>query len=162
MISDRLAEAINEQLNFELESGYVYKGMEAYFGNEGLDGFQHFMKLQAEEEYEHHQKFADFLYDVDKKVSYKEIPAATNEYASPKAVIDAALKHEQEVTKRIRNLYEIAMEEKDYDAFKILDWFLTEQIEEESTFRGILDRYELLNESATTTYWIDNELAKRE
>lgn len=162
MISERLAKAINEQLNFELASGYIYKGMEAYFGKEGYDGFKHFMKLQAEEEYEHHQKFAEFLYSVDKCVEYTEIPGVKNEYKSPKDAIEQALGHEQEVTKRIHNLYEIALEEKDYEAIKTLDWFLNEQVEEEDNFRHILDQYELLDDAKTTTYWIDKELGKRQ
>lgn len=162
MISERLAKAINEQLNFELASGYIYKGMEAYFGKEGYDGFKHFMKLQAEEEYEHHQKFAEFLYSVDKCVEYTEIPGVKNEYKSPKDAIEQALGHEQEVTKRIHNLYEIALEEKDYEAITILDWFLNEQVEEEDNFRHILDQYELLDDAKTTTYWIDKELGKRQ
>ncbi|WP_311443744.1 ferritin [Ezakiella coagulans] len=162
MISERLAKAINEQLNFELASGFIYKGMEAYFGKEGYDGFKHFMKLQAEEEYEHHQKFAEFLYSVDKCVEYTEIPGVKNEYKSPKDAIEQALGHEQEVTKRIHNLYQIALEEKDYEAITILDWFLNEQVEEEDNFRHILDQYELLDDAKTTTYWIDKELGKRQ
>ena len=162
MISERLAKAINEQLNFELASGFIYKGMEAYFGKEGYDGFKHFMKLQAEEEYEHHQKFAEFLYSVDKCVEYTEIPGVENEYKSPKDAIEQALGHEQEVTKRIHNLYQIALEEKDYEAITILDWFLNEQVEEEDNFRHILDQYELLDDAKTTTYWIDKELGKRQ
>ena len=162
MISERLAKAINEDLKFELASGFIYKGMEAYFGKEGYDGFKHFMKLQAEEEYEHHQKFAEFLYSVDKCVEYTEIPGVKNEYKSPKDAIEEALGHEQEVTKRIHNLYEIALEEKDYEAITILDWFLNEQVEEEDNFRHILDQYELLDDAKTTTYWIDKELGKRQ
>lgn len=162
MISERLAKAINEQLNFELASGFIYKGMEAYFGKEGYDGFKHFMKLQAEEEYEHHQKFAEFLYSVDKCVEYTEIPGVKNEYKSPKDAIEQALGHEQEVTKRIHNLYQIALEEKDYEAITILDWFLNEQVEEEDNFRHILDQYELLDDAKTTTYWIDKELGHRQ
>lgn len=162
MISERLAKAINEQLNFELASGFIYKGMEAYFGKEGYDGFKHFMKLQAEEEYEHHQKFAEFLYSVDKCVEYTKIPGVKNEYKSPKDAIEQALGHEQEVTKRIHNLYQIALEEKDYEAITILDWFLNEQVEEEDNFRHILDQYELLDDAKTTTYWIDKELGKRQ
>ena len=162
MISERLAKAINEQLNFELASGFIYKGMEAYFGKEGYAGFKHFMKLQAEEEYEHHQKFAEFLYSVDKCVEYTEIPGVKNEYKSPKDAIEQALGHEQEVTKRIHNLYEIALEEKDHEAITILDWFLNEQVEEEDNFRHILDQYELLDDAKTTTYWIDKELGKRQ
>ncbi len=161
MISEKLAKAINEQLNFELASGYIYKGMEAYFGKEGYDGFKNFMKLQAEEEYEHHQKFAEFLYEVDCTVEYKAIPDVKNDYESPKAAIEAALEHEKEVTKRIHNLYEIALEEKDYEAITTLDWFLNEQVEEEDNFRHILDQYELLDDAKTTTYWIDKELGQR-
>ena len=120
------------------------------------------MKLQAEEEYEHHQKFAEFLYSVDKCVEYTEIPGVKNEYKSPKDAIEQALGHEQEVTKRIHNLYEIALEEKDYEAITTLDWFLNEQVEEEDNFRHILDQYELLDDAKTTTYWIDKELGKRQ
>ncbi|MCI6609378.1 MAG: ferritin [Ezakiella sp.] len=162
MISKRLADKINEQLNFELESGYIYKGMEAFFGNEGLTGFQHFMKLQAEEEYAHHDKFANFLYETGNKVEYTAIPEVKNEYKCPKEVMQVAYEHEQEVTKRIKELYEIALEEKDYVALTTLDWFLHEQIEEEDTFRGIMDRFALLGEANTTLYWIDKELGHRE
>ena len=161
MISERLAKAINEQLNFELASGFIYKGMEAYFGKEGYDGFKHFMKLQAEEEYEHHQKFAEFLYSVDKCVEYTEIPGVKNEYKSPKDAIEQALGHEQEVTKRIHNLYEIALEEKDYEAITTLDWFLNEQVEEEENFTKMLTRLERVGDDWHSVYMLDNELGKR-
>ncbi len=161
MISERLAKAINEQLNFELASGFIYKGMEAYFGKEGYDGFKHFMKLQAEEEYEHHQKFAEFLYSVDKCVEYTEIPGVKNEYKSPKDAIEQALGHEQEVTKRIHNLYEIALEEKDYEAIKTLDWFLNEQVEEESTFETHIDYLTRIGDDCNTLYLYEKELAAR-
>lgn len=162
MISLELAKAINEQLNFELESGYIYKGMEAYFAKEGLWGFEHFMKLQAEEEYEHHQKFAQFLYETDQEVEYFAIPQPKAYYGSIEETFKAGLEHEKEVTKRIENLYEIAVENKDYTALPTLEWFLAEQVEEEDTFRGILDTLEFADGDKQIIFRLNEHLGKRE
>lgn len=162
MISKRLAEAINKQLNFELESGYIYKGMEAYFGQKGLWGFEHFMKLQAEEEYDHHQKFVEFMLEVDQKIEYEALPKPSVEYDSIEKTFQAALDHECEVTRRIEELYEIAQEEKDYVAIPTLDWFLAEQVEEEDTFRGIMDIFEFADGDKQIIFTLNVRLGQRE
>lgn len=162
MISKKLADAINVQMNFELESGYIYKAMEAFFGCAGYSGFQHFMKLQAEEEYDHHQLFANFLYEANQDVTYTALPEPQKKYESEEEVFKAALAHEQEVTKRINHLYEIALEEKDYSALPTLHWFIAEQVEEEDTFRGILDVFENSGGNKAAILQLDKKLGMRE
>ena len=161
MISERLSKAINKQLNFELESGYIYKGMEAFFAQKGLWGFENFMKLQAEEEYDHHQRFAEFMYEADQEVEYEELPKPKPHYNSIEEAFQTALDHECEVTAKIEELYEIALEEKDYVAIPTLDWFLAEQVEEEDTFRGIMDTFEFAQGDKQIIFALNQKLAER-
>ena len=162
MISQELKNAINEQLNFELESGYIYKGMEAFFAGKGLTGFQRFMKLQAEEEYDHHDRFVNFLNEAGFEVEYEELPKPKHDYASCEEAFQAAYEHEQEVTRRINKLYEIALENKDYSAVPTLHWFIEEQVEEEDTFRGILDAFKFAEGNPVIIFQLNKKLGMRE
>lgn len=157
----KLYEKLNEQFNFELESGYLYLSMAAYCEEKGLDGFAHFMDQQAKEEYGHARKLYHFLFEMDKKPEYKEIPKPEAEFGTFTELFKAALEHEKLVTKKIKDIYKDAIEEGDLDVQQFLDWFVAEQREEEDTFRGIVERLERINESWNGLYIYDRELGQR-
>lgn len=160
-MSEKLFIELNNQFNFELESGYIYLAMSAYCKDQAMDGFAHFFFKQAEEEFEHAMKFYEFIFELQGKVEYAAIPKPKVEYKTFKEVFSTALEHEKEVTRRIKELVRLADEENDYDAHEFLQWFIAEQREEEDTFTGIVTRLERINESWNGLYIFDRELAKR-
>ena len=156
-----LMEKVNEQFNFELESGYIYLAMAVYCDDKGMSGFAHFLREQAKEEYEHAEKFYHFLMEKDSKPEYDAIAKPKAEYGSFTELFKAALEHEKEVTSRIKGIYKDAIEAGCLDTQQFLNWFLAEQREEEDNFRGIVERLERINESWNGLYIFDRELGKR-
>lgn len=157
-----LMKKMNEQFNLELESGYLYLAMSAYLKERDMEGFAHFMFKQAHEEFEHAMKFYNFLFEVDEKVEYTGIKKPEFKAESFTDVFKQALEHEKFISKSIRELYKLAEEEKNYEALEFLGWFIDEQVEEEDNFRGIVTRFERINESWNGLYIFDAELGKRE
>ena len=142
MISKKLEDALNEQINKEFYSAYLYLGMAAHFESEGLKGFAKWMRVQASEEQEHAMKIYDYLFSIDAKPVLKAVKEAPTKYEkSPVEVIQEVLKHEQYVTASINSLYDLALAEKDYKTQIFLQWFINEQIEEEANDRDILDAF---------------------
>lgn len=162
MASEKLLNKLNDQLNFELLSAYVYMGMAAYFSAENMNGFAHFMNEQAKEEYEHAMKFYDFIYDIDGKVKYQAIPEAKSEYDSFLEVFEAALEHEKLVTSKIHDILDDAIEEKCHRTTHFLQWFVEEQIEEETTMNDIVFDLKGIGDNFTGLYLYDKELGKRQ
>lgn len=152
---------MNEQFNFELSSGYIYLAMSAHLKDRDMDGFASYMYKQAQEEFEHAMKFYEFLFDIDEKPEYDSIEKPSVEFETFTEVFEAALEHEKEVSRRIRELYSMAEEEKNYEVKDFLNWFIREQIEEEDTFRTIVNRFKRINESWNGLYIFDKELATR-
>ena len=162
MISTKLEDALNEQINKEFYSAYLYLGMAAHFESEGLKGFAKWMRVQASEEQGHAMKIYDYLFSVDAKPvlkSVKEVPVHYEK--SPVEVIQEVLKHEQYVTASINSLYELALAEKDYKTQNFLQWFINEQVEEEANDRDILDTFKYIDGNAGLLI-LDKELGKRE
>lgn len=157
-----LYEQINEQFNFELQSGYIYLDMAAKLKEQGMEGFAHFMMKQAHEEYEHAMKLYNFLFDIDEKVEYLDIKKPNVEFKSFTEIFKEALAHEKEVTARIHALYKRATEEEDYRAVELLGWFVNEQVEEEDNFRTIVEKFERIHENWSGLYIYDHELGSRE
>ncbi|MDO5716854.1 MAG: ferritin [Tissierellia bacterium] len=162
MISKDLEKLLNEQYNLELASGHAYLAMMAWFQDKSWDGFAHFMKLQAEEEYEHACKFFDFMGDTGLRTIVDAMPKPEADFASVRKVFEAALKHEQDVTAAIHHLYDKALEEKSFETMEFLHWFLKEQVEEEDTMQTILDKIDQLDGSDYGIYILDKELGQRE
>ena len=149
MISKKLEDALNEQINKEFYSAYLYLGMAAHFESEGLKGFAKWMRVQALEEQGHAMKLYDYLFSVDAKPVLKAIKEAPVHYEKPPVeVIQEVLKHEQYVTASINSLYELALAEKDYKTQVFLQWFINEQVEEEENDRNILDVFKHINGNA--------------
>lgn len=161
MASEKLLSKLNDQLNFELQSAYVYLGMAAYFSAENMNGFSHFMKEQAKEEYEHAMKFYGFLNDMDGRVLFQALEEPKNEYNSFLEVFENALAHEKKVTARIYELLEMAMEEKCHATMNFLQWFVEEQLEEENSMKDIIFTLKGIDGSFNGLYLLDKELGKR-
>lgn len=158
---ENLFKGLNEQFNFEISSGYIYLSMSAYCKEKGMDGFARFFKKQAEEEFEHAEKFYHFLFEIDERPVYEAIPAPQVEFGSFLETFQAAYEHEQEVTRRIHALYDQSVAEKDHRVTSLLQWYVDEQVEEEDNFRGIIERLERINESWNGLYIYDKELGQR-
>ena len=161
MISKKMQDALNGQINAELYSSYLYLAMEAYFQSINLSGFANWMRVQAQEEKAHAMKMYDFIIERGGRVMLDEIAKPPGEWKSPLAVFEASYKHEQKVTGLINDLADLAMKEKDHAAGVFLQWFITEQVEEEKNASEIVGKLQLLKDSAGSMYMLDKELGKR-
>ncbi|MCS7010404.1 MAG: ferritin [Anaerolineales bacterium] len=162
MISQRMQEAINEQINKEFYSSYLYLSMAAYFEDKSLPGFAHWLRLQADEEREHAMKFYNHLVDRGGRVRLKAIDAPPVDWPSNLAVFEEVQQHEAKVTASIYALYELALQEKDYPAQTLLHWFIDEQVEEEKNAAEIVQQLRLIEEHSASVLMLDHRLAKRE
>ena len=161
MLSDRLQEAINHQINNEIYSAYLYLSMAAYFETLSLVGFAHWMRLQFEEETSHALKLFDYVNDRDGRVTLGAIEQPPIEFESPHSVMRIALEHERQVTDMINNLYTLAVSERDYPSHVLLEWFVAEQVEEEKTLRDIVDHMAIIGDDGTGLLIIDERLGSR-
>lgn len=161
MLSDKMNEALNEQINAELYSAYLYASMEAYFESIDLRGCANWMRVQTQEEMVHATKFYDHIVARDGRALLKPIAGPPTEWASPLAVFEAAYKHETEVTARINRLVDLARQERDHATETFLQWFVTEQVEEESNTSGVVKKLKLAGESGSGLFMVDQELATR-
>jgi ferritin len=161
MLPEKMETALNGQLNAELYSAYLYLSMNAYFRSVNLDGFANWMYYQAQEEVTHAMKFYDFINSRGGRVKLSQIDAPATEWNSPLAVFEATLEHEQKVTGLINDLVELALEEHDHATNIFLQWFVSEQVEEEESVGGVLEQLRLMGEAKGGLFMIDRELAKR-
>lgn len=161
MISKVMQDAINEQINKEMFSSYLYLSMAAYFETENLPGFGNWLRIQAEEENAHAMKFYNHLLERGGKVELKAIAAPKANWGSAMEAVSEVLTHEQHVTKSIHDLYEVALKEKDYPTQIMLQWFITEQVEEEANATAILDSMKRIEAHDTAILMLDHRLGKR-
>ncbi|MEW5825313.1 MAG: ferritin [Candidatus Bipolaricaulota bacterium] len=161
MIGKRMQEAINEQIQHELGSAYLYLAMAADFHAKGLDGMAQWMKVQAQEEMTHAMRFFDHIRDRGGHIELKALAAPESTWPSPLAAFQAAYKHEQFITARIDELTKIAREENDNAALFMLQWFVNEQVEEEANASKIVDMLTLIGESGHGLLMADRELGAR-
>ena len=162
MLSKTLQDAINEQIKNELYSAYLYLSMAAYYEAANLPGFTHWMRVQSEEEVEHAMKFFDFVYDRGGRVVLHAIDQPPVEFESPLDVFEKTLEHEWKVTSLINQLYELALQEKDYPAQVMLHWFIEEQVEEEKSAQQIVDTLKMVQDKPQALLMLDRELGRRE
>lgn len=162
MISKTMQDAINDQINKETFSSYLYLSMAAWFEGQNLPGFGNWLRIQAEEEREHAMKLYDHLLERGGKVQLKAIDAPQTEWASTLEAVKEVLAHEQKVTKSIHDLYEVAQKEKDYPAQVMLHWFISEQVEEEASAAAILENVQRIEARETAILMMDHRLSKRE
>jgi ferritin len=161
MISEKVQKALNDQLNAELYSSYLYLSMNAYFKSINLDGFANWMYAQAQEELVHAMKFYDFINQRGGRVVLAKVETPPTEWDSPRAVFEDTLKHEQKVTGLINDLVETALAERDHATNIFLQWFVTEQVEEEDSVGNVLEQLSLLGDAKGGLFMMDRELAKR-
>ena len=161
MISKKMQDALNNQVNAEFYSAYLYMAMEAYFESANLGGFAKWMRVQMQEELTHGVKIYDFIHERQGRVMLEAIARPQGEWKSPLAVFEAAWKHEQKVTGLINELVELAAREKDHATGVFLQWFVTEQVEEEKNASEIVAKLQALKDSAGSMYMLDKELGKR-
>jgi len=156
-----MQKALNDQFNAEYYSAYLYLSMSAYFKSCDLDGFASWMYYQYQEEQMHAMKFYDFICQRGGRVRLDTIEAPQAEWDSPQAVFDATLAHEQKVTGLINGLVDTALAEHDHAASIFLQWFVTEQVEEEENVTGVLNKLRLLKDAPGGIFMLDQELAQR-
>ena len=161
MILKKIQDAFNKQINAETYSAYLYWSMSASLEEMNLPGFASWMRVQAQEEMVHAMKFYSHIIERDGKVELTAIDGPPNQWASVKAVFEAGLKHEQLVTGLINDLVDLAAEEKDHAGNMFLQWFVTEQVEEEATAMDVLGKLEIVGETAGGLYILDKEMGQR-
>jgi ferritin len=161
MISQKMQDTINEQINKELYSSYLYLSMAAYFAHKNLAGFSKWMHMQADEEREHAMKLYAHLEDRGGRILLKAIAAPRNEWASNLEAFKEVAAHEAAVTASIHAVYEAALQEKDYAAQVMLQWFINEQVEEEKNAAEIVANLELIEDRGTAVLMLDKQLGKR-
>lgn len=161
MLSKPVVAGINEQIANEFAAAYLYLSITAHFETEKLPGFAHWMRQQHQEEISHAMRLFDFLTEHGARVELKAIDKPPSVFNTPLSVMEQVLTHEEQVTSAINELYELANAEKDYPAQLMLQWFITEQTEEERSVGDIISRLKLAGDSAPAMLMIDRELASR-
>ncbi len=160
-ISTKMQKAINDQINAEFWSAYMYLSMSAYFENRGLKGFAHWMRIQFREEQTHALKFLDYLAARGGKVELQPISPVATDWKDATDAFSETFEHEQKVTALINSLMYMAIEEKDFATQSFLKWFIDEQVEEEATALEILDKLKLINNHPQGLFMLDKELGAR-
>ncbi len=161
MLNKAMQDAMNEQINKEMFSSYLYLSMAAYFEDKNLPGFAHWMRVQEAEEREHAMKFYEFILERGGKVTLKAIDAPGTEWTSTLEVAEEVAAHEAKVTSSIYALYELALQEKDYPSQIMLQWFISEQVEEEKNAAEIVANLKLIEDRGTAVLMLDHRLGKR-
>jgi ferritin len=161
MLKAKIEAAINDQINAELYSSYLYLSMSAYFESIDLKGFANWMKIQAQEELIHVGKFFDFVNERSGRVKLQPIAAPTIEWSSPIDAFKAAYDHECHITGLINKLVDLTREESDHATYNFLQWFVGEQVEEEATADSVVKQLKLVGDQGHGLFMIDRELAQR-
>lgn len=161
MLSDKMIAALNGQINKEMYSAFLYMDMSSHCTYEGLDGFANWFMVQYEEEMSHAMKIYDYINEQGGKVILEAIEKPPGEFGTPLEMFEATLKHEQFVTKSIHDLMTLANEENDYATQIFLQWFVTEQIEEEANDNEMIAKLKLVGDDGNGLFMIDKELAAR-
>lgn len=161
MISKKINDAINAQINWEFWSGYLYLSMANNFEAAGRKGVANWFRIQFKEEFAHAQIFINYLNARGGRVTLAPIAEVPQEWESPLEAFTKTLEHERHVTSLIHNLYALAEAEQDFATRQMLNWFVAEQVEEEETAQDIIDDFSLVGNDGTGIYHIDAELGKR-
>lgn len=161
MIPKKIEEAINKQINKELFSEYLYLSMATWFAAEGLDGFENFFIVQAQEERFHAMKFYNFIKERGGRVILKKLDDPKTDFDSIEEIYKLALDHEILISNSINKIMDLAIEERDHATRSFLNWFVDEQVEEEASMQAILDKLKLIGGKGQGLLMMDSELAKR-
>jgi ferritin len=161
MISQKMQDALNEQVNAELYSAYMYLSMATYFESANLSGFANWMNIQTQEEVSHTMKIYKFIEERMGRVILKAIDGPPTEWDSPLAAFEAVFAHEQKVTGLINGLVDLAIKENDHATRGFLQWFVDEQVEEEASADAIVQQLKLMKDAPGALYMLDKEMAQR-
>jgi ferritin len=161
MISKKVEKALNEQVNAEMYSAYLYLSMEAYFKSLNLIGFANWMRVQTQEEMMHAMKIYEFIDERGGRITLKAIDGPQTKWDSPLAAFKAVYEHEQKVTGLINNLVNLAIEEKDHATNTFLQWFVNEQVEEESSADQMVQQLKMMENAPGGMFMLDREMGQR-
>ena len=161
MLSSKMLDALNQQINREFASAYLYLAMAAQCEAQSLPGMAHWMKRQATEEYGHGMRLFEYLCDRGGRVALAAVPQPPAEFGSPLELFQQVLAHERKVTAYINAVYELALEEKDYASQVALHWFVNEQVEEEKNASVIVDQLKAIPDKSSAILFLDRQLGKR-
>ncbi|MBQ4643375.1 MAG: ferritin [Oscillospiraceae bacterium] len=160
-MNQKVAELLNDQINKEFYSAYLYLDIANFFSAKGLDGFANWYTIQAKEEQDHGMLFYTYLHNNSIPVELKAIAKPDKVFAEPGDPLKAAFAHEQYVTELINNIYAEAQKVNDFRTLQFLDWFIKEQGEDEKNASDIITKYELFGSDPRSLYLLDNELGAR-
>ncbi len=161
MIGEKMENALNKQVNAEFYSSFLYLSMSADFESKNFKGFAQWLKIQAEEEYQHAMRLYQHIIERGGKVKLQAIDAPKIDWKAPLEAFQDAYEHEKKVTGMIYNLVEAARGEKDYAADSMLKWFVDEQVEEEANTLQIVEQLKMIGDSKGSIFMLDHQLAKR-
>ncbi|MFA3783181.1 ferritin [Melioribacteraceae bacterium 4301-Me] len=161
MLSAKMEKALNDQINAEFYSSYLYLAMSAYFQSINFTGFATWMQVQSTEEYGHAMKIYNYLIEVNSRVKLELIEKPQESWKSPLEAFQEAYKHELYITDRINKLVNQAIAEQDHATNIFLQWFVKEQVEEVSTVNQIIEKFKLIGENKSALYMLDRELGQR-
>ena len=160
-MNDEVRAAIHDQIEHELSAAYLYIAMSAHFDVEALEGFAHWMRLQAQEELGHAMRFFDYLLERGQPVELKPIAAPPTKFGSALEIAETALKHERKVTEQINRIYALAAKHADFATQVQLQWFLSEQVEEENSAETLVERLRMAGDNRAALLILDREVAAR-
>ncbi len=161
MISGRLVEAINKQINAEMYSGYLYLSMAVDFAEMNLDGFEHWMRLQAQEELDHSMRFLDYVQERGGAIELKAIEKPEVKWSTPLEAFEYVYQHECKVTGMINDLVDLAEKENDRATINMLQWFVDEQMEEEDSADDIVQKLKMVGDNPSALLMMNEKLANR-
>ena len=161
MLNKKIAELLNDQINKEFYSAYLYLDFANYYADAGLDGFAHWYEIQAQEERDHAFMIRRYLINNDVKVEFQAIDKPDKVFENPLAPLETGYAHEQFVTSLITTIYHEAFAQKDYKTMQFLDWFIKEQGEEETNASDLVKKMKLFGKDAKGLYALNQELAAR-
>ena len=162
MLSKKMLDTLNDQMKNEFHSAYIYLAMAAYFEGKNLPGMASWMKLQYDEEVEHAMKFFQHIVERGETPVVLGFDSPPSTYDSPLAAFEAALKHEQYITGKINEVYDVAVEENDRPVQIFLQWFIDEQVEEEASVGEVVDTFKMVGDSGQALYLLDQKLGQRQ
>ena len=161
MLEEKIAKLINEQVNKELYSAYLYLSFANYYEDEGLDGFAHWYEIQAQEERDHAFKMRRYLIDNGISVTFDAIAKPEKDFKDHLEPLEAGLEHERYVTSLIQAIYSAAFEQRDFKTMQFLDWFVKEQVEEEKNADDLIKKMKLYGSDSKGLYMLNQELLAR-
>ncbi|MCK5682793.1 ferritin [bacterium] len=161
MIKKEILDSLNEQINKEFFSSYLYLSMSMYFESKGLSGFSSYMKNQALEEQTHAVKLLNYVTERGGRVLLDKLETPQHEWETPLAAFEAALKHEEFITESINKVLDISIDNRDHATSSFLQWFVNEQVEEEATASDIVNKLKLIGTSGNGIFMLDRELGQR-